>query len=118
MSDKRKEKAKKIVDQIFKDLPDDNHIIDSVIKGNIADNKNLILEARTKCLSFEAWRAEQGKSIYNVVKSVTPGTKTAQKDFTKIMNKKEFLTEFISSVVKDFLKTDKKCKEFYKELSK
>lgn len=120
MKKKQEEKAKRVVEDIFKDLPQDNHIIESIIKtdSDTNNNESLILEARTKCLSFEAWRAEKGQSVYHVVKSVIPGSKTAQKDLTSTMKKKEFLEEFVTSIVKDFLKTDEKCKEFFKDISK
>ena len=120
MDKKKKVDAKKVgrvVNDIFKALPSDNSIINEIVKDSMS--KNMILNASTRAMSYDVWRSEDDKSKYNVIRSMNPNYKTAHLkggDFSKKMSKKEFLKEFISSVVKDFLKTDEECKSFFKDL--
>jgi len=96
-----KKNIKKIAEELhaMNDSDFESFIAEQILSSKSSHIEEPCFSLSNSSMTLDVWKK---KSNYEVVKSVLPGTKTSEKDFTKTMKKKELLEEIIK-IVDSFL---------------
>jgi len=93
-----KNKVAEAVESIIRDNFKDSQMINEIVKNASVP----LIYIGCGPVSYEIWKTKNAKK-FELVKSVIPGVKTADKDFCKVLNSTEIIKE-INQSLKEKLK--------------